>query len=159
MIEVSMTEATSAHGAFTRIGAAEMPPKAAYRVARLIAKLRTAAIAGAEEQTDLLKSYGGEVVAHNGMSGVAYPKAPVREKGETDADFSERERVYQARAVEIAEELKKIGEKKVSIDYDPIPLSMFEKLEQDPGDAKKQVVKSTLKPNDLADVVPFIAEA
>ena len=154
MIEVKLSEAISAHRAFTRIGEADMPPTAAYRVGRLIAKLRSEQLAYQDAHVKLLKSKGGESVG----GGAAPPPEPVREKDEADDAFAAREAAYKATMVEIADELVTLMEQTVKIDYDPIPLKLFEKTEPDPSDPKVKVVKSNLKPNDMADVLPFIKE-
>lgn len=154
MIEVKLSDAISAHRAFTRIGEADMPPKAAYRVARLIAKLRAEEVAYTEAHVKILKANGGTAVG----GGAAPPQPPQREKDETDAAFAERSKQHDAAMVKIADELTVLIGDTVRIDYDPIPLSMFEKTEPDANDKSRQVVKPNLKPNDISQVLAFIED-
>ncbi len=155
-IEVTLERAIAAHRAFTRIGTAELPPKAAYRVARLIAKLRSEELAFNDAHAALLKSKGGKSTG----AGAAPPEPPKREKDETDEAFAAREEAYKALMVDLTEELVKMSEENVKIEYDPIPLTLFEKTEPvDPSDPKARALKSNIKPNDLADVLDFVADS
>lgn len=153
MIKVALSAALGALRAFEHIGAAPMPPKAAYRVARLIAKLRAEDRAFGEVQGKILKENGGTSTG----TGVSI-RAPERKKDESDAAFAERRASHEAAMIKITEQLIDLGKQQIEIEYDPIPLSLFELNEQDPADPKAKVIKPNLTPNDVAAALPFFSD-
>ena len=149
MIEVMLKDALSAHVALQRIGKAELTPKGSYRVGALIRKLRAESALIEETQLRLLRANGG--VDENGSVSI---KQPARKDGESDEDLAAREAEHQARLKTLTEGVKAVLDDKVKIDYDPIPLSMFEV--PDPDDPKKERMKSTISPNDMSFVIDFV---
>jgi hypothetical protein len=152
-IEVKLSVAVSAYAAFTRIGKKELTPKGSYRVGRLISKLRTEAREWEEQQVKLLREHGGK-----DEEGSVVLRKPEREEDESDEAFSVRvvEHGNNMKALDVA--VKAIMEEMVKIDYDPIPLEMFETQEADPSDPKAKRVKSTIEPNDMSLVLDFVKE-
>lgn len=145
MIKVKIQDAKTAYVAFTEIGQIALPPKAAYRVARLISKLRGPVSSFEETQHKLYLEAGG-VLSGNSIS----VKAPERLDDESPEEFQQREAEHIAKVQQLRQGMKELLDEEVEIDYDPIPLSLFD------NDSPERAAK--LKPVDLANAGPFIKE-
>lgn len=121
------------------IGNADIPAKASHRVSRLIVKLRSELRAFEEAQRKAFLAAGAV-----NEGGTLMMKAPERKDDESQADFDARVEAHKQAVNKLNEEINELLEQEVEIDYQPIPLSLFE--------------DSKLKPNDLANAGPFISE-
>ena len=153
MIEVKLSVALKAHAAFSRIGATELPPKGSYRVARIISKLATEKAAFEQTQRRLFLDNGA---VENGMAVQFRP--PVIADGESEEAFAARKAEYEGNIKKLSHDLDQVLSETVKIDFDPIPIGLLEAVEFDRADPNRSVVKSTIKPNDMADVLDFIGE-
>lgn len=163
-IQIKLSVALAAYQRFLKIGKEKLPPKASYRVGRVIAKLRSESNQWDETQLKLLREHGG-VETPDGMVSLREPEKPVRQDGESDADFSAKTSAYEAALAAHKQHIKALNdaakqvmEEEVKIDYDPIPLEMFEVREPDPEDHQKALVRSTIEPNDMSFILDFVRE-
>ncbi len=141
MITCTVRDTTEGYGALRRIAESQLPQKAAWRIARLINKVRVVIIDYEEAQLALYKKAGGV----RGANAVEIPEL-TRYDYETDGEWAARVEVRRAKLEILHEELAALRKESVEIDYDPIPLSLF-------GDEAK------FSANDFADAAPFLAEA
>jgi hypothetical protein len=120
-IKATVQEIRDAFSAFTRMNEeVRLPQKAAWRVARLMGKLKPVVTSFEETQLKLMKDAGGKA----NDTGFAITAEP-RKDGETEAEYRTRMEEHRIVVDTLFEELKALGKEEVEIDYDPIPLSFF----------------------------------
>jgi hypothetical protein len=102
VIEVKNGDIAGCFPALVRIGQTKIPARAAYRVSRLIAKLRAELTAFEEARIALVKGLGVEQADKPGTWDI-----PAEKRQEYD------------------EQLEAIAGDLVRVDYDPLPLSIF----------------------------------
>ncbi len=147
MIKATVQEVREAFRAFSvGIGTVSLPPKAAWRVARLITKLKPIVRDFEETQRKMLLDAGGV-----NEGGAIVLKLSPRKDDEKQEDFDKREAVHVALVTRLNEGMDELTKEEVEIAYDPIPLSLFEN-EKDPAKSPD------LKPVDLANAGPFLTE-
>ena len=146
MIKTTVREVVEAFSALSSIGAEKLPAKAAYRVSKLISKLKSEVKDFEETKRKLFLDAGG--VSENG--GITL-KEPVRRDDEPQADFDEREKAHKETINKLSADLDELLKEPTEIDYDAIPLSLFEN-EKDPEKSAQ------LRPVDLANAGSFIKE-
>lgn len=140
MIQATVQQVRDAHRSFRRINEeVRLPAKAAWRVARLLNKLRTEVVAFEQTQLKLFRDVGG--VEHNG--GVTL-REPERADKETDVALAQRMTEHHATVSRLSDAIRNLNNETVEIDYDPIPLEFFE--------------DRPVSANDFADAAPFIRE-
>lgn len=145
-IEATVQEVIQASRALKNIGEAKLPPKSAWRVSRLTSKLAPFVRDFQETQRKLMVDHGAE------QEGVTLSlKLPERLDKESNEEFAKRVSAYRTSVKELNDAVELVLKEKVSIDYDPIPLSLFENAADENRSAQ-------LAPNDLADAGPFIKE-
>jgi hypothetical protein len=148
MITCNIREATIGYGALRRIAQTTLPQKGAWRVARLINKIKAVVVEFEETQTELFLNAG----AVRTQAGVELPEL-VREDHESDIEWGVRVDRRRQLISTIHSEIEAARKKEVEIDYDPIPTTLFEK----PG--KKPEEEVDFSANDFADAAPFLTEA
>lgn len=143
MIKTKLSEVREAFDALISIGGVALPPKAAYRVARLISKLQSACSALDETHGKLILGAGG-VYEH----GVVVVKGIARNEGESDEDYLKRETAHLAKIAQLKKDVQELMSEDIEIDSDPIPLSLF--------DHENPERVARLRPVDIANAGPFI---
>lgn len=146
MVKATVQEVVDAFGAFTSIGAEKLSAKAAYRVSRLISKLKSEVRDFEETKRKLFLDAGGVNEA-----GDITIKGPDRCDGESQADFDARVKQHAEVVNKLSDDINALLKEPVEIDYDPIPMTLFEN-ESDPAKSAQ------LRPVDLANAGPFIKE-
>lgn len=141
MIKATVNEVRDAFRALRRINEeVRLKHKAAWRVARLLNKLKSALKDFEEAQLKLFTDAGG-VPEGNGIT----LREPVRGKDMADLDWNAAMQAHKDKVTALGKELKALGMEEVEIDYDPIPCSLFD------DDMK-------VSANDLADAGRFLTE-
>ena len=143
MIKATLREALNAHRALQRIGETKLPAKSAWRVGRLISKLRPISEDYQKTQQKLILDHGGV------RSGIEISLAPPVRNGEDEAAFGVLMSAYRKKVQELNDAMEAVLAEAVEVDYDPIPLALFE------PDADHS---AQLAPNDLSGAGPFIKE-
>lgn len=141
MIKCTVQECRDAHRALRRINEeVKLPAKAAWRVARLLSKLKSIVADFEEAQLKMFLQAGGVQVG-NGVQ----IEALTRGEEESQPDWEKRQAERKAALDKLSEEIRTLTKAEESIDYDAIPLSLF-------GEA-------AMLANDLADVGPFVTDS
>ena len=128
------------------IGSVVLPAKAAWRVSRLISKLKPVVRDFEETQRKLIIDAGGRE-----SGGMIELKNDPKGKTESDADFKAREAAFLQQINDHTKAVEELTKEEVEVDYESIPLSLFEN-EREPDKSP------ALKPMDLANAGPFIQE-
>lgn len=149
MIKATVQQVRDAYRAFTRINEeVRLPQKPAWRVARLLGQLKPVVRSFEETQLKLFKNAGGV----QGDRGISIP-ALEREEGEPAADWKGRQDERRELINELNDEIKRLNDEEVEINYDPIPISLFEDEDKTPPEKRRQ-----FSANDFADAGPFLVE-
>lgn len=111
-MKMTVQEVMNAYGALRNLGALKMPAKAAYRVARLMAKLRPEAATVEERRTAIIRELGAADDANGGFR---------IDGAEKVADFHKRMSEI------LAEEIDLPG-------VEPIPFDQFGEMDLSPQD-------------------------
>jgi len=144
MITATVKEICDAYRAFCRIGEVRLPPKAAWRVSRILSKLKLVVIDFEETQKKLFLDIGGELTT----TGVQI--LPIeRNKNENDEDWNKRLAKQRETLIKLNADMTALNKEEVKIDYDPIPLSLFN------GHDEKNIF---IAPCDFADAGQFIQD-
>lgn len=149
MIKATIQECRDAYVAFAGqggIGSAALPHKAAWRVSRVIGKLKTVVRDFEETHRKLLMDAGG--VANGNVVEIA---APERKEGESQADFEGRQKKHIETIHDLNKAVTELTKEEVEVSYDPIPLDLF-------GDERNPEKSAQLRPVDLESAGPFIKE-
>lgn len=150
MISVTVEQIRLAYGALRRINEeTKLPQKAAWRLARLLGKMKPIMVDFEQAQVKIFLDAGGY---HSG-NGVSID-APVRGEDETAEAWATRQKTHRELVNKLNDDVKKLNDEVEEIDYEPIPMSLFEDDEKTPVD-KRRVFRA----NDFADAMPFLAEA
>ena len=148
-VKTTVQEVRDAYRAFKRISEeVRLPQKPAWRIGRLLNRLKPVVVDFEETQLQLYRGAGGY---ENGR-GVEI-KVPIREEGEDPVVFMERQRDHEAAVARLAEEIRALSGEEVEIDYDPIPLSLLQDDATTKPDKRRQ-----FSPNDFADAGVFIVD-
>lgn len=119
-MRATVQQIRAAYQALTRIGQSTLlPAKAAWRVARLLNKLRPVVATFEETQLNLFLSAGG--VQTDRAVEIA---APVR-GDETDEAWAVRGKAHRDRVNKLNADLMELNKAEEDIDYDPLPLDVF----------------------------------
>lgn len=139
MLKVTVQQAREAYRALRRVNdEVRLPAKAAWRVGRLLTKVKAVVADFEQTQLKLFLQHGG-VQSGNGVT----ISEPLR-NGESDEDWTSIMAKHMAKIAEVNAQLKVLNGEPVEIDHEPISIALFE-------DAK-------VSANDLADAGPFVAE-
>jgi len=149
MIKATVQEVLDSHKAFRRINEeVRLPQKAAWRVARLLNKLKPEVKNFEEAQLKLFMDAGG-VQSGGGVQ----LEALEREDDESSAEWAKRQKEHRDTLNKLSDEMRGLSKNEVEIDYDPIPLVLFEDDEKTPAEKRRQ-----FSANDFADAGPFLVE-
>ena len=148
-LKATIEEARLAYGALRRMNeSVKLPQKPAWRVARLMGKLKPIVTDFEETQLKLFKDAGGEQAGN----GVQIPPLERRED-EPSSSWEARQKERRETIAKLNDDLRELNKTEVDVDYDAIPLSMFEDKEGTPEDKKMR-----FSANDFHDLGPFITE-
>lgn len=146
MIDCTVQEVRDAYRAFKRIGEeTRLPQKAAWRISRLMGKMKPILADFEEAQKKLFLDAGGAVSG----AGVEI-RPPERGTDETDEAWDAKLKEHRDTMNRLSQDIAALTKEKAQIDYDPLPLTMLD--DDDPKRAQR------FSFNDLADAGPFIAE-
>jgi len=148
-IKAKVEEVRTAYGALRHMNdEIRLPQAAAWRVARLMGKLKPIVADYEEAQLKLFKDVGG-IASQQGIN------IPPLERGEDESakDWKKRQDERRADIDALNEAMRELNKNEVEVDYDPLPLNLFEDKEDTPEDKKKK-----FSANDFADLGPFITE-
>lgn len=149
MITATVEEVRNAYRAFRRINEeTRLPQKPAWRISRLLGKLKPVVVSFEETQLKLFLDAGG----HQAGGGVQID-GPEREEGEPAADWRKRFADHREKLNKLNEEIRALNAENVEIDYDAIPLALFEDDEKTPAEKRRQ-----FSANDFADCGQFITD-
>jgi hypothetical protein len=149
MVKCTVQEVRDAHRALRRINEeVRLPQKAAWRVSRLLAKLKPEVVSFEETQLKLFRDAGGVQTG-----GGVQIDAPERRDDENAMDWAARQKEHRGTLNKLNDELRDLNKNEVEIDYDPLLLALFEDDDTTPKDKRRQ-----FSANDFADVGPFICE-
>ena len=149
MLNVSVNEVRLAYNAFRRMNEEiRLQQKPAWRVSRLLGKLKPVVASFEETQLKLYNDAGG-IEGGGGIQLTLTPKG----ENETAESFSARQKEFSAKVSALNNDLRELGEESVDVDYDPLPWSMFDDAPNASEDKKLKY-----NPNDLADAGPFLIE-
>lgn len=149
MIKATVQEVRDAHRAFRRINEeVRLPQKAAWRVARLLNLLKPVVRDFEETQLKLFLDAGGVQ-----LGGGVQLESPVRQDGQSIDDFNKIQTAHRETVNKLNDELRGLNKNDVEIQYDAIPLTLFEDEEATPKEKRRQ-----FSANDFADAGPFISE-
>lgn len=144
MISCTVEDVRSAYRAFRRIGdEVRLPQKAAWRVSRLISKLKPIVVDFEETQRKLFLDAGAAA-----MGGLVQIEPLVR-GSESDDEWVARLEKRRDTVNQLNSDIAALTKEGVSVDYDPIPLSLFK------GTDNKD---TAISPVDFSDAGPFIIE-
>ena len=147
MISSTVAEVREAFRAFRRINEeVRLPQKAAWRIARLLNKLKPEVLAFEEAQLKIYTDAGGQ----QGGGGIEIV-APEREEGEAAETWAARQQAHRDKLNALSAELRALNRNEVEIDYDPLPISLF-----DEDDKTLPEKRRLFSANDFADCGPFI---
>lgn len=110
MIEATLREVVEAYPVLEKVGQEKLPPKAAWRVARLLAKLRSEHRDYSKVRLEAFKKYG------------------------ESEDGGQTYTVPLEKHAALNEELEQVLAENVKIDYEPIPLELFGESHLAPAD-------------------------
>lgn len=149
MLKATVQECREAFIAFRRINEeVRLPQKPAWRISRLQTLLKPVCISFEETQQKLLTDAG----ATHGAQGLGL-NPPVREVGEPNTDWVARDKAFSATLSEYLSAQKALNAEEVEINYDPIPLKLFDDDEKTPADKRRQ-----FSANDFMNCGKFLVE-
>ena len=147
-IECTLKDLLLAHKALRRINEeARLDAKSAWTVARMLRKMKPELSDHDDAVRKLTLDAGGQVTGF-GQLGI---EPIVRDKKESDATFLARVEARRLRLEALYKGVENLSEQKVSIDLDPLPLSIFTAAAEGAPALK-------VSGNDLADLGPFLAD-
>lgn len=139
-MKATINECREAYPALRRINEeVRLKQKAAWRISRLLGKIKAEVVDFEGVQTKLFMDAGGVVVGNS----ISIPP-PVR-AAEDDATWEDLKVKHKEKVAALGKELTALGNEEVEISYDPISMTLFEE------DVK-------ISANDLADAGPFLVE-
>lgn len=140
MIQTTVQQCVEAHRALRHLSSeTKLAARAAWRVGRLLNKVKKVVADFEETQLRMYMEAGGLPDRNNSVT--IY--APTR-KDETDEQWAPVLAAHQKKVDDLSHSIKQILAEPASIDYDPIPLELFEDARVSPGD--------------LADLEAFLQE-
>ncbi len=145
MITSTVSEVRAAYRAFRRMGdELRLPQKAAWRVSRLLNKLKGVVVDFEETQLKLFLNAG----ATQSAGGL---QLEALERGKSASDEAWNARLKERREItnKLNEDLMALNQEPVQIDYDAIPLSLFK------GNGAQDLM---VAPVDFADAGSFIVD-
>ena len=146
-MKVTVRQAVEGFQGLTSIGMKEIPPKAALKVARLIATLRAEATAYEKAQEKAYLNAGAELVSNGNLSILD----PVRSADESEADYAVRLSAARKRMLDVKNDVEALLDTEIEIVGEPLPFTLFLN-DKDPEKS------ATQKPFDLSRVLPFVTE-
>lgn len=150
MIKTTVGECVTAYRALRRINEeVRLPQKPAWRIARLLNKIKSVVVDYDATQDKLFRD-AGAVPADGGLR----LEDPKREDGETLDTFQKRKQNYLTSLNNIHAEQQALGKESVEIDYDLIPLSLLQDDEKTDAPGKQRRYSA----NDFADASSFFSE-
>lgn len=148
MIKASVEEVRAAYRALRRINEeVRLTGKAAWRVSRLLNKLKPEVVSFEEAQLALFRGAGG---SHAG--GGIQIEPPARGDDESQADWDAKLKEHKERINKLNDNLMALNKESVEIDYDPLPLSLFD------DDSMPKEKQPRFSANDFADLGQFLTE-
>ena len=148
-IKATVEECRLAYGALRRINEeVRLPQKPAWRVSRLMGKLKPVVTAFEETQLKLFRDAGGTEEGR----GITL-KAPERGDDEASDAFEARMQEYRDAIGRLNDELRALNREDNEIDYDPVPLEMFADSDKIPEEKRMR-----FSANDFMDCGPFLKE-
>jgi len=147
MIKCTVKEVIAGYSALRRLNQQPLPEKAAWRMARLLNKMKVVVLDFEETQIKLFIDAGGV----RDMEGIGFP-ALVRADLDSDAVWNRRISHRQDTIADLQEKLSSLKKEEVEIDYNPVPTSLFALPGKTPDD------EARFSANDFADAAPFLAE-
>ena len=149
MITATLQEVREAHQALRSINSyTRLTSDPAWKVSRLLGKLKRLVVDYEETQLKLYKDAGGL----ENMGGVALDIAP-RSKDESEEYFATRVRDHRVKVDGLLAELRALNKQQVEIESDPLPLSLFKDRDNTPDAEQKKY-----NANDFVDAGVFIKE-
>lgn len=149
MIKAKVEEVRAAYKAFLRIAEENrLPQKPAWRVSRLLGKLKPVVRDFEQTQLRLFRDAGG--VERNG--GIVL-EGPARMEFDTDAEWQAKLDKHNQAVNDLNTQFRGLNAEEVEIDYDALPVNLFEDAENVPAEKRMR-----FSPNDFADAGPFIKE-
>lgn len=138
MIQATVQQALTAFPALQRLSAVPLGAKAAWRLSRLLGKVKSVIIDFETTQKQIFLDAGGVVVG-NQLSILE----PMR-NGQDDAAWELFMNAHKAKIVALTEQMNELMSESIEIAYEPIDIGLF-------GDAK-------VSANDLEEAGPFLKE-
>lgn len=148
MIEATVEQVRLAFTALRSMGAQKLPQKPAWRISRLLGKLKPIVAAFEETQLKFFEGLGGQSTD----GGMMIPPLE-RNTGEEDEPWKARLEEHRVAMNNLNKEPRELNKEVVEIDYNPLPLDMF-----GDADGTPEHRKMTFSANDLADLGPFITD-
>lgn len=143
MIKATVLEYRNAYPALLAAFDMKLKGKAAYRVTRMISKVKSVLIDAEDLQTQIIKAAGGEMIPNpNGGTQLGL-KPPARNKDHTDDEHNAVEEEFKESVESVTASMKALNEDDRTIEWDPIPMSMFDE-------------SFTFAPKDLVELDKFI---
>ena len=149
MIKTTVEQVRAAHKAFRRINEeVRLSQKAAWRVARLLNQLKPVVRDFEETQLKLFLDAGGVQTG-----GGAQLEAIERLDDESSSEWATRQKNRRETLNGLSNDIRELNKNEVEINYDSIPLTLFEDDEKTPAEKRRQ-----FSANDFADAGPFLTE-
>jgi hypothetical protein len=148
VIKATVQEIRDAFVGFRNLGAkVRLPEKAAWRVGRLVSKLKAVVIQFEERQLEIFQQAGG-VQTGGGIE----IQPPTRLHDDSEDAWQDKLKAHREKMKDIAARIRTINAEIEEIDYDRLPRNLFKWTAEDKPDARE------FSWNDLSDIGDFIID-
>jgi len=153
MIKAKVSEVVSAFQAFSRIfEETKLDSKATWRVSRLLGKLKQVC---SDHERSVKKLYRDAGATISGTGAVMMDGVRQQQPDEKPEEYEKRRNENRDKINNLSDEVDKLGDNVVDIDYDPISITL---LPTERKNDKGEKIPVEYRATDFANCGPFIVE-